>query len=113
MILKQLSSYCFCLVISIFCCTFITHSYDCVKPFAFFFGSNFIFLCFWYAIYDNNLKQSKTKFELRITLNDNLSNKKYNSVNWKISKVPVIMVKPLFTLIWNVYTVSFHARRES
>ena len=41
-------------------------------------------------MYDNNLKQSKTKFELRTTLNENLSNKNYNSVNWKMSKVPVI-----------------------
>ena len=40
-----------------------------------------------------SLKQSKTKFELRITWNHNLSNKKYNSVYCKLNAKSVIMVK--------------------
>ena len=34
-----------------------------------------------------SLKQSKTKFELSETLNHILSNKKYNSVNYKMPEV--------------------------
>ena len=42
-------------------CICIAHPYDCVKPFAFFFGSNFIFLCFGMVMYDNKFKTKQNK----------------------------------------------------